>query len=105
MKSKKTKKKIIDLILMKVVNIWDDPKRFKINTCQTDECEHCGKKLGKNPLYVHIMTNGIIVPKEIKEEDIKKIGQESQGCFALTDKCAEQLFGDVLDRYAFRFND
>jgi len=95
------KNKIIGLILNHVVDIWSNPKRR--SQTQSNDCEYCGKKAGKNPLYVHIMTSGIIVPTKIKEKHIDKIGQQSQGCFPIHDECAKSIFGDIVDRYTFRY--
>jgi hypothetical protein len=97
------KNKIINAILTFPVSIWSNPKRKSQR--QANDCEYCGKKASKNPLYVHIMTNGIIVPRKIQEKHIEKIGQQSQGCFPIHDECAKTLFGDSVDRYAFRYDD
>lgn len=95
--------KILKAVYKFPVDIWANPKRKK--QTQSDECEHCGKKVGKNPLYAHIMTNGIIVPNDITEKDIDLIGEESQGCFPLGNGCAKKLFGKKIDKYTKRFND
>jgi len=97
------KNTIIGLILNITVSIWSNPKR-KSGT-QSNDCEYCGKKAGKNPLYVHIMTNGIMVPRKIKEKHLEKIGQQSQGCFPIHDECAEKVFGGAVDTYCFRYDD
>ena len=85
------------------VNIWGNPKRPSCT--QPNECEHCGKKVGKNPLYVHIMTSGVIVPNGINEDDVEKVGNQSQGCFPIGNGCAKKLFGKEVDNYTFRYND
>ena len=97
------KNEIIGLILNFPKDIWSNPKRR--NATQSSDCEYCGKKAAKNPLHVHIMTNGIMVPKKIKEKHLEKIGQQSQGCFPIHDECAKEIFGDSVDKYCYRFND
>jgi hypothetical protein len=97
------KNKIIGLILNITVSIWSNPKRK--SATQTSDCEYCGKKAGKNPLHVHIMTNGIMVPRKIKEKHLDKIGQQSQGCFPIHDECAKTVFGGAVENYCFRYDD
>lgn len=97
------KNTIIRLILNFPKDIWSNPKRK--STTQSCDCEYCGKKTAKNPLYVHIMINGIIVPKKIKEKHLEKIGQQSQGCFPIHDECAKIIFGDGVENYCFKYND
>ena len=83
------------------VNIWSHPIRNseKWEGTQSNECEYCGKKCGKTPLYVHIMTSGICVPNDITEKDIERIGEQSQGCFPIGSTCAKKLFGKQVDKY------
>ena len=85
------------------VDLWSNPNRP--SDTQVDECEHCGRKVGKNPLYVHVMTSGIVVPNGTTEEEIKSIGEQSQGCFPIGNGCAKKMFGKEVDNYTFRFND
>lgn len=103
MEAKKTKSEIKAAIEKLQVSIWSHPNRHKIQP-QVDECEHCGGKLGKNPLHVHIMTTGVIVPNGILEEHIEKYGEQSQGCFPIGQGCAKKLFGKEVDKYTFRYN-
>jgi len=98
----KTRKEIKEAIEKLQVNIWDNVHRKK--DTQSDECEHCGKKVGKNPLYVHIMITGVIVPNGISEDDIANYGEQSQGCFPIGNGCAKKLFGKDVDKYTFRFD-
>ena len=100
-KVQKTKAEIQAEVDRLKVDLWSNPKRP--NCPQVDECEYCGKKLGKNPLYVHVMTNGIIVPNDINEEDINKIGEQSQGCFPIGQGCAKKLFGNQVSNYTVKF--
>jgi len=99
----KTKEEIKAAIEKFQFDIWSNPKRP--SGIQSDECEHCGRKVGKNPLYVHIMITGIIVPNGISEEDIESVGEQSQGCFPIGNGCAKKMFGKELDNYTFRYND
>ena len=50
-----------------------------------DQCCLCGKKVGKNPRYVHYLTNGNIV--SYGGDDIV----ESQGFFPVGSECAKKL--------------
>lgn len=102
MKFTRTKKEIIAQLAVFVANIWSNPKRP--SDTQVDECEHCGKKVGKNPLFVHIEIGGDIVPNSISEEELKEVGKESQGCFPIGNGCAKKLFGDKIDLYTFRYD-
>jgi hypothetical protein len=99
----KTKEEIQDSIKKFQANIWSNPKRKQ--TTQCNECEHCGRKVGKNPLFVHIMTSGLIVPNGITEVDISSIGEESQGCFPIGNGCAKKMFGLKIDTYTFRYDE
>lgn len=103
MKLKKTKKEILAQLAIFVANIWSNPKRFSIQP-QVDECEHCGRKVGKNPLFVHIETSGNIVPNGINEEDLERVDKQSQGCFPIGNGCAKKLFGDKIELYTFRYD-
>lgn len=51
-----------------------------------NQCCLCGKKVGKNPSYVHYLTNGNIT----SEQDDSKI-PNSQGCFPVGSECAKKL--------------
>jgi hypothetical protein len=94
------KNKIINSILIHNFNIWSNPKRKSGR--QSEDCEYCGKKAARPALYVHIMTSGLIVPNTIAEKHIEKIGQQSQGCFPIHDKCAKILMGDFVEDYTQR---
>ena len=97
----KTKEEILNAINEFKVDIWSNPKRPDSNAIQNG-CEYCGKKHGSNPLYVHINTNGIILPNSITEDDLNEVGMESQGCWALGSGCAKKLFGDKIDLYTIK---
>lgn len=84
-------------------NLWSNPNRPA--DTQVDECEHCGKKLGANPLFVHITTGGIIVPNDISETDLALIGEQSQGCFPIGQTCAKKLLGKFVNEYATKSSD
>ncbi len=79
------------------VNIWSNPNRP--DDVQSNECEYCGKKCGKNPLYFHINTEGTILPNTVSETDLDSVGMQSQGCFAIGRGCAKKLFGNKLELY------
>jgi hypothetical protein len=51
----------------------------------TDQCCLCGKKVGKNPKWVHYLTNGNIV--SYSGDDIA----ECQGFFPVGAECAKKL--------------
>jgi len=93
----RTIKEITDRINEFKVNIWSNPNRP--GCTQTNECEYCGKKLGKNPLYVHINTSGTIIPNDVTEEELSLAGFESQGCFPIGQNCAKKLFGNKVKEY------
>jgi hypothetical protein len=50
-----------------------------------DQCCLCGKKVGKEPMYVHYLTNGNIVSHS--GNDI----ENSQGFFPVGSECAKKL--------------
>lgn len=83
------------------VDLWGNPKRP--DDVQENCCEHCGKPLGKNPLYVHVNTNGTILPNGVQEEDLPGIGMQSQGCFPIGINCAKKLLGKKLPLYTFTY--
>lgn len=94
---RKTKQEIINRINEFKVDIWSNPNRP--DCTQADECEYCGKKLGKNPLYVHIDISGTIIPNDITEEELSFAGFESQGSFPIGQNCAKKLFGNKIKDY------
>ena len=95
----KTKEEILARINTFVVDIWSNPKRPDVNDIPENGCEYCGKKCGKNPIYVHINTNGTILPNDITEDDLDVVGMQTQGCWPLGNGCAKKLFGTKLSDY------
>lgn len=95
---KKTKEEILKSINEFKVDIWSNPKRPDSNDIQGG-CEYCGRKCGKNPIFVHINTDGTILPNTITEDDLDVVGMQSQGCWPLGKGCAKKLFGDRLPLY------
>jgi hypothetical protein len=87
----------MDLKRLKIANIFSNKNRK--GTTQINECEYCGRKVGKNPLYVHITTDGDCIPNDISVEELEKNGFESQGCFPIGNCCAKKLFGDKIEEY------
>ncbi len=83
------------------VNIWSNPNRP--DTTQSNECEYCGKKVGKNPLHVHVTTDGLCVPNDIEDEQLTAAGHQSQGCFPIGNNCAKKLFGSKINQYTKKF--
>lgn len=65
-------------------------------------CSYCAKKLGKKPRFVHITTDGNIVRNDITEEQLKKAGLESQGCFPIGSECIKKLLGDKVEEYSIK---
>lgn len=57
----------------------------KIDPTVTGGCLLCGKKLGKNPKMIHLLTNGNIV--SYNGEDI----ENTQGFFPVGNECAKKL--------------
>lgn len=55
------------------------------NNFQSNQCCLCGKKVGKNPKYIHLLTNGNIISQGVG--DIKK----SQGLFPVGRECVKKL--------------
>lgn len=98
---KKTNKEILDAINEFKVDLWGNPKRP--DDVQSNCCEHCGKPLGKNPLYVHVNTNGTILPNTITEEDLKQVDMQSQGAFPIGSNCAKKLLGNKLNLYTYKY--
>ena len=102
----RTKEEILKIANPLKVNIWSHKRRLLDDlVTNTDECEYCGKKLGKNPLYVHVTIEGICVPNGITEKELELIGLLSQGCFPIGNCCAKKLFGAEIGNYTFRYND
>lgn len=62
-------------------------KKAQENWSDFDEnqCCLCGKKVGKNPIYVHYLTNGNITNAD---DDIVV---NSQGCFPVGSECAKKI--------------
>lgn len=98
----KSKQQILDRINEFKVDIWSNPNRP--DDTQVDECEYCGKKLGKNPLCAHINIDGTIIPIDITEADLNLVGMESQGCFPIGQNCAKKLFGSKINEYCRKLN-
>jgi hypothetical protein len=78
-------------------NIWANPKAYNKVT-RVGDCEYCGKKVGANPLYVHVTYTGTCLPNSVTAEEINDV-EESQGSFAIGSGCAKQLFGSELSNY------
>jgi len=51
----------------------------------SNQCCLCGKKVGKNPKYIHYLTNGNIV--SYSGDDV----ENSQGFFPVGSECAKKL--------------
>lgn len=102
------RKEVIALAKTAIGNIWSHPKGPRGGRDEADEncCEYCGKPVGgkKNTRYVHVLTNGKILPNEITDEEViecaKEIGDQSQGCFAIGSECAKKLLGKNIDKYS-----
>ena len=85
-------------------NIWENPKRNWNLQTNSGDCEYCGKKCGKNSLYVHIATDGTCLPNGIDEDMVNSTGEyTSQGSFAIGSSCAKKLFGKDIDKYTFSY--
>ena len=88
---------IEDLIVNSIeYNLFNNPNRpdYIKDGC----CEYCGKKLGNNPLFVHITVDGTCVPNNLTEELVNLVDQ-SQGCFPIGSNCAKQIFGKKIKEY------
>ena len=59
-------------------------------------CCICGKKVGKNPLMVHMTTRGDIVPQDYEPKSEKD--HDSQGCLAIGNECAKRVDKKLLFR-------
>ena len=81
-------------------NIWSNPKRP--DDTQDYECEYCGRKCGKSPLYVHINTDGTCIPNWITETILESCGYQTHGCFPIGQSCAKKLFGKDIDLYTIK---
>ena len=53
-------------------NIWSNAKTYNKSTGIGD-CEYCGKKVGENPLYVHVTYKGTCLPNSLTAEEINYI--------------------------------
>lgn len=92
-------------------DIWSHPKgaRGGKQYCEEEQCEYCGKKTGKgsNTRYVHILTNGMILPNGVDGDMVTEMNSkglfhsQSQGCFALGSECAKKLLGKRIDEFSF----
>ena len=82
-------------------NIWNGPLKGT-TASDTDRCEYCGKKLGKNPLYVHVTYMGTCVPNTVTKKDLAEYGEDSQGCWGIGSECAKNLFGSDLEKYTIK---
>jgi hypothetical protein len=69
---------------MKMKTVGDSVKGLFDNAC----CE-CGRKVGKNPKWIHLTTGATILPVDSDSKD-------SQGCWPVGAKCAESFDPKVL---------
>lgn len=100
----KTTKEIQQVLLeSKKYNIWNNPK-IKGKHTEFDNCEYCGKPVGKNPLYVHVTYMGTCLPNEITEDEVNEF-EQSQGCFPIGPECAKALFGPEIEKYTKRLKE
>jgi hypothetical protein len=56
-----------------------------------EHCFCCGRKLGANPLYMHVNTGWEIIARNAENED-------SQGCFPIGSTCANKFADGILFR-------
>jgi hypothetical protein len=87
---KNTIQRIIEIPLEE---LQTEDARERWGEYDSDQCCLCGKKVGKNPQYVHYLTNGNIVSHQ--GDDI----EESQGFFPVGKECAKKL----VIQFAFTF--
>jgi len=83
-------------------NIWENPTKKVNENTNGDECEYCGRKCGKNPLTVHITTDGTCLPNDVTEDDLDLVKEQSQGGWNIGSECAKKLFGKDIDKYCTR---
>lgn len=55
-------------------------------------CYCCGRKVGKNPFYMHVDTDWTIIDRNDETSD-------SQGCFPIGSTCAHKFAPGVLFQY------
>ena len=73
------------IIEIPIEELQNEKARNNWGSFREDQCCLCGKKTGKNPLYVHYLTNGNIV--SYNGDDI----EGSQGFFPVGSECAKKL--------------
>jgi hypothetical protein len=64
---------------------------YQVKGLNDDACCECGRKVGKNPFYVHLTIGAEILP-------IESDSKESQGFWAVGSECAKQFDPAVLTR-------
>jgi len=63
------------------------------NSGAMNSCNMCGRKLGKNPYFVHLSIDGTLLP--IGAED-----SESQGYWEIGSECAKKIEPNLLSKKA-----
>jgi len=73
------------IIEIPIEELQNEDARENWSDYSQDQCCLCGKKVGKNPSYVHYLNNGNIV--SYFGDDI----EGSQGAFPVGSECAKKL--------------
>jgi len=73
------------IIEIPIEELQTDDARENWGNYSIDQCCLCGKKVGKNPRFVHYLTNGNII--SYGGDDV----ENSQGFFAVGRECAKKL--------------
>lgn len=69
----------------------DAPCNEKATNSTGEVCYCCGRKLGANPLYMHVNTCWELIARNDESAD-------SQGCFPIGSTCANKFADGILFR-------
>lgn len=73
------------IIEIPIEELQTEDARENWGNYNSDQCCLCGKKVGKNPKYVHLLTDGNII--SYSGDDV----ENSQGFFPVGSECAKKL--------------
>jgi hypothetical protein len=78
---------VIDLELVRSSKYDENIDRYGDHS---KTCFFCARPTAQKS-FVHLSTNGLLVPANIDENDLLKYDLESQGCFPVGAECAKKI--------------
>lgn len=78
---------VIELNSVRSAKYHDNIERYGDHS---HTCFICGKSTAQRS-FVHLTTDGFLIPAEFDADDLHEYDMESQGCFPIGSECAKKL--------------